>query len=84
MTLQVASPFDIKQPPPQRCDTFTQPPPVHFQLGFPRTASPDTASKSREMSPLPGKPGSEIFELGEFNLEFSGETFGVLRKNVED
>ena len=58
-------------------------PAVRFQLGFAGTSRPDARTKAGQSGPLPREPGQQIFELGEFHLQFPLPALGPQGKDIK-
>ena len=52
----------------QEGDPIPDPPPVHFQLGFPGSPGTDAAPQTGETGALAHDPGQHVLELGQFHL----------------
>ena len=84
LAVQVTCPRDLLQTPLECRNPFTNTTPVYLQLRFPRATGADATAESRQMGPLAGQTRAQIFELGQFNLQFSRLTLGALGKDIEN
>jgi hypothetical protein len=75
---------DAIQIPPQLRDAISDPPAVHFQLGFAGPSCPDSAAQAGEHYALSRKPGKQIAQLRKLNLELSFTRARAPGKYIQD
>ena len=75
---------DPGQLPAQGFDAGADQAAVGFQLGFPGALGADAPHLPGEVSPLPGKAGEQVLQLGQLYLGLGGAGAGVLGKDIQD
>ena len=76
--------LDILQFLFQMVDPVPDPSPVDFQLGLSGSGSADSPRQPGKTRVLPGEPGEAVFELCQFNLNFSLPAVSAPGEDVED
>lgn len=82
--LRAVLPFEFLEPHLEHLDALADEAAVRFELRFTRTAQPDTAFLTLEVSPRAHEPRGNVLQLREFHLKLAFMATGALRENVED